>query len=448
MTITRLAFALMAWGALASAPLRAGHLVSGHVSDAWSGEPLPVATVQIAGTYQGTIANHSGDYLLELTKLPATLRVTYVGYRSRDVVVPDSTVAVVDFALEPVPYKLPATIVTPEDLAVRIMREVMRRKQVWRPTIQSYKANAYLRIVVESKGEIALMGEVVSDIFWDQERGLREVIKSQRVTDNIAEDGDDYSSALDGFVNLYDDNIPFLGGRNRSTGESFGHSIIGPTHPDALSHYRFKVTGQRYLDDRIVYDISVRPRNKLQTAFEGRVAVLDEEFALLEVELSPNRSTLVSALPVPIVDIPEFSYQQQFRDFGGVWLPVDYRTSMQAKIDMVGLSFPLIQATFLTRLTNYEVNIDVPDSIYAGEELQVDTLAVEQDSLFNTYLDRIPLTAREVEAYETLDSTWTPEMAFKPTGFLTRFMDFEDGDEDSGPKRKPIRQVLRSPLLS
>ena len=36
---------------------------------------------------------------------------------------------------------MPATMVTP-DLAVRIMREVIRRKQKWMPRIESYKAEA------------------------------------------------------------------------------------------------------------------------------------------------------------------------------------------------------------------------------------------------------------------------------------------------------------------
>ena len=120
----------------------AGHVIHGHVSDAASDEPLAAATVQVVDTYRGTIANDSGDYVLELKQLPATVRITYVGYATQERLIADSSVAVVDIALEPVPYEMPAMIVFPEDLAVRIMREVIRRKQEWMPRIESYKAEA------------------------------------------------------------------------------------------------------------------------------------------------------------------------------------------------------------------------------------------------------------------------------------------------------------------
>jgi hypothetical protein len=396
----------------------AGHVIHGHVSDAASDEPLAAATVQVVDTYRGTIANDSGDYVLELNQLPATVRITYVGYATQERLIADSSVAVVDIALEPVPYEMPAMIVFPEDLAVRIMREVIRRKQEWMPRIESYKAEAYSRRVLEKVDEIAMMEEVVSEIYWDRDKGRREVVLSQHGTDNMEEQ--EYTSSLEGFVNLYEDDIPFI-----------GHRVIGLTHPDALDHYHFEVTAQRYLDKTVVYDISVEPRSRLQAAFVGSLSVLDGEFALLQVDLRPSKSTLTSAVPIPIIDIPEFSFQQQFRRFAdGVWLPVDYRASLQLKIGMIGLSFPLMRFSILTRLTDYEVNVDVPDSIYAGDKLQIDSLSVQQDSFLATYVERIPLTSREVDAYETLDSTMTLEETFRPSGFLARFVDIDEGQQD------------------
>ena len=76
-----------------------------------------------------------------MKQLPAPVRITYVGYASQEHDIADSSVSAVDIALEPVPYEMPATMVTP-DLAVRIMREVIRRKQKWMPRIESYKAEA------------------------------------------------------------------------------------------------------------------------------------------------------------------------------------------------------------------------------------------------------------------------------------------------------------------
>ncbi|MFH1567860.1 MAG: DUF5686 family protein, partial [Gemmatimonadota bacterium] len=406
------------------------HLVRGQVRAADTGEGLAAATLQIAGTYRGTVANDQGEYLLEVPELPARIRVTYIGYSSLEQVVADTAVTHLDFALAVSPYQMPETVVRPEE-AARIMAEVIRRKQAWRPRIQRYRASAYSRYVVENPTRIALMGEIVSELYWDEAKGRREVVVSRRMTEN-SEGENEYMSALEGFVNLYDDDVPFIEQR-----------LIGPTHPDALDHYDFRLVGRRLVDDRIVYDIEVRPKSRLQMAFTGRVAVLDGDYALLEADLTPSRASLASAMPIPLIERFDVGFRQQFRGFeGGVWLPVDYRMDAVFEIGMVGLQIPAIKLDLVTRLTEYEINVDLPDTLYASEkELQVDTLAVEADSGFARFPDPIPLTPREAEAYATIDSTFTPDKAFRPTGFLTRFMDLDE--EEKGERRGEERHGVQ-----
>ena len=401
-------------------------LVRGTVTDAASGRPLPAATVQLAGTWRGTIANDEGEFLLEVRRLPAALKVSYIGYASRDTVLAAAP-GRVDFALTPVPFRFDPVVVTAEDPAEAIMREVIRRKQEWRPGLAGYRAEAYTRRVLENEKEIVLIGELASEIYWDRERGLREVVKSRRLTRNQGPDAG-YVSALQGFVDFYDDDIPFI-----------GNELIGPTHPDALEQYRFRLLGRRYLDDRVVFDISVEPRNRLQSALEGRVSVLDGEFALLEAELAPSRASVTSVVPLPVIEGMDVVWRQQFRGFAeGVWLPVDYRASMKVKVGMAGLRFPAARFNQVTRLGEYEVNVDMPDSLYAGEEvLRVDSLAVARDSSFARLADKVPLSEREKEAYASIDSTLVFERAFRPTGFLARFLLPEPGEERSEPPEKP-----------
>ncbi|NKB65485.1 MAG: hypothetical protein GKR89_00350 [Candidatus Latescibacteria bacterium] len=311
-------------------------LVRGRVVDQISGQPLPTATIQLQGTYQGTIANDEGEYSLEVRHLPVLLQVSYIGYASgqKRVVAVDNRV---DFALAPVPFQFDPVVVTAEDPAERIMRQVIRRKGEWRPRLASYKAQAYTRRVLENDEGIVMIGEMASEIYWDRQRGMREVVQSRRLTQNL-DAQNEYISALEGFVNFYDD-IPFV-----------EHRLIGPTHPDALAHYSFRLLGQRYLDDQVVYDIGVEPKNKLQAAFVGRLAVLDGDFVLLEIELAPNRASVTSAIPLPIIESMDFAYRQQFRLYGEVWLPVDYHASMEVKIGTLGLHFLLAKFNSLSQL--------------------------------------------------------------------------------------------------
>lgn len=94
---------------------------------------------------------------------------------------------------------------------------------------------------------------------------------------------------------------------------------------------------------------------------------------------------------------------------------------------MIGLAFPFIHFSQLSRITDYEVNIPLPDSLYAsGGLISTDTSSVNADSMFVSFIEPVPLSEEERKAYATLDSTATLEEAFRPTGFLARFIDDED----------------------
>ena len=127
----------------------------------------------------------------------------------------------------------------------------------------------------------------------------------------------------------------------------------------------------------------------------------------------------------------DFAYQQQFRGFdGGVWLPVDYRASMEIKISMVGLHFPAIKYDGVTRLSYYQVNVDMPRLALRQQERSAGRFAaVAQDSSFARLADKVPLSAREQAAYATIDSTVQLEKAFQPTGFLARLLVGEEAKQ-------------------
>ncbi|MEE9169431.1 MAG: DUF5686 family protein, partial [bacterium] len=324
--------------------------------------------------------------------------------------------------LEPVVIDMGAVVVTAEDPAVSIMREVIRRKKIWRSKLYSYRVDAFTRQRLENDSSIVVITESISEAFWDRKKGSREVIKSKRQTSNLSQEenfaGASYVS------NFYDDDI-----------EIQGFKLIGPTHPKALRYYKFKLEGQRVLDDKIVYDISVTPSTKLQPTFVGRVSVLDEEYALLEVDLKPGEMILY---PQPIKEW-NLAYQQQFSNFGrDFWLPVDVRINGSIKIGFPGLSFPTIKYHQTSKLTNYEVNIVLPDSLYDEKRLLlVDSTTVKQnsDSVFAASPEVVPLSESEEEAYTELDSTMTMAKAFKPSGPLARFVKIDEDEDGDGSDR-------------
>jgi len=401
--------------------LAAQTLVTGHIEDAKTKTPLVAANVQIVGTFQGTISNEDGDFILLLDELPASLSITYIGYESQKILVEHADDADIFIALEPIILEMDAIVIVAEDPALAIMREVIRRKLIWRKEIQTSAAKAYSRLVFKNDSGIVSIAESLSETFWDSEKGSREVIKSKRQTSNLSEE---QNMAVASFIpNFYDDDI-----------ELIGFSVIGPTHPDALDYYDYKLISENKRDDKTVFEIKVIPDSKLQPTFQGRLWVLDEDFALLNVELKPSKSI---HFPIPIQELNLY-YKQQFSNYDHkFWLPVDYRVDGDIKIGIFGLQFPRIYYKRITALSNYQVNIPLPDSLYQTEKiLRVDSLSLAQDTLFTANKVQIPLTHDEETAYESLDSTMTLEKAFKPTGFLADVIeattDDNEGDVESG----------------
>lgn len=400
--------------------------VTGRVVDAATQEGLPNANIQVEDRLVGTVTNRDGYFRLELEDLPAVLVFRYIGFESERVPVEDAESLHLEVRLEPTTYLLDEVFVSGEDPAANIMRKVIERKAEWRSNLASFRADAYNRYTVSNDTGIVMISETLTEVFWDRGRGSREVVKARRGTANL-----DLSGALPDepyILNLYDDDV-----------EVGGYRFIGVTHPKALDVYIFELIGTRVLDETAVYDISVRPRRDTESAFVGSVAVLDSAYALLEAELRPGEAFLFPA-PIKGYDV---TVSQQFSNFGrDFWLPVDFRREARLKISFgILLQMPDITVEQISRLSNYAVNIDVPDSLYRKDDYSVvDSAAVAAVRMQPAAV--VPLTSRETAAYDAIDSTLTPRQAFKPTGLMASSLQFSD-DERRGRLGLNIKPQVR-----
>ncbi|MEJ2544700.1 MAG: DUF5686 family protein [Calditrichaceae bacterium] len=322
-------------------------VIHGYITDNETGEPLPAANLQIEGTFSGAITNKDGKFNLELKSLPATILVSYIGYKSKQIKIDKPVEEQVNIKLIPVILEMDAIVVTAEDPAMNIMRKVIKKKQEWMKKLKTYQANAYSRVVLENDSGIVSIGESISRAFWDSEKGPREVILTKRQTNNISQQQN--FAAASYFPNFYDDDI-----------EINGFKMIGVTHPDALDYYNFKLVDRRMRDDKIVYDIEVIPASKLQPTFKGMVSILDEDYILLDVDLRPSEAILY---PPPIQEWNLY-YKQQFSNFGqDFWLPVDDRIEVDLDIGFTGLQIPNIIYKQSTHLNDNEINIPLQESL-------------------------------------------------------------------------------------
>lgn len=398
-------------------PLSAQTSIKGRIIDSKTGEPLSAAHVIIKGTYTGTIANVDGEYSLNVKSFPSTIVVRFLGYESLEKTIEEGFEGRLDFEMTESFLELQEIQVTGEDPAISIMKEVIRKKKIWRERLSTYKVDAYTRQQILKDTTIVSITESISEAFWDKKRGSREVLKSKRQTANI--EGSDNFAGVSYLPNFYDDNLDIV-----------EFDVVGVTHPDALKFYNFKLVDFTKLDDNIVFEIEVKSRKKLQPLFEGTIYVLDIEYAMISVKLKPNS---VIVFPPPIQNFNMY-YEQQFSNFGGdYWLPVDFRMEGMIEIGVPGLRFPPIGFSQISKLNEYKVNAELPDSLYENFSwITVDSTTIDNsDSLFVSSTDVVPLSEKEAAAYGSLDRNTSLEQEFRPTGFLARFIDFDDDEDDS-----------------
>lgn len=403
--------------------------ITGTVYDAEKDETLPSATVIIENSLKGTITNSEGQFSISIDEFPVTLRFSYIGFESQSIEITSDSDSPLTVYMLPSVTELDAIVVTDRDPGLSIMEKVIERKKMWRENLQTYQSSAYTRQILENDTSIVSIVESNSISYWDHEKGHREVQLSTHQTSNIS--ADQNFAGVSYLPNFYDDNIMIA-----------GYNIVGITHPDALKYYYFSLIETLQMDGIPVYKIEVTPRRQRQPTFEGTAFVLDREYALIEVDLKPND---VVSFPPPVQEF-DLSYKQQFSNFGGdFWLPIDMRVEGVVRIGMIGLRFPSMKFKQLSRLTDYEVNIALPDSVFKEDDLITRTpeepgdnsalSSPEPDTLSKTlqitFDNPIPLTEEEKTAYATIDSTQTLDEAFKPEGFLARMID-DDDDNDSG----------------
>ena len=375
--------------------------LSGTVRDAVTNSPLPAANVRVLGTTKGTVANSMGVYRLALEKDHFTVVFSFIGYRSDTLHVSLEQSTEYSPRLQPSAIQMSEVLVTNEDPAIGIMREVIRRKKEWVANLQSYEFEAFTRLVMRFDTAISAITESYSTGYWRQGDTLREVVRQQRKTENLSSG---VRVAVGGFiVNFYDDDINFAGFR-----------FVGPTSPEAFDYYDFKLEKTRQRDETPVYTIRVTPRSRITPLFRGKLDVIGDTYSLIAIDVSPNE-----AYSIPFVSRFDLRYTQQFGFYENrYWMPMDIGLSGIIEVGFAGLTFPRITVDQASVIYDFKINRQLPDSIFKKPRRIEFSNAGKFDSLFWAQHDVLPLTQEEQKAYKVLDSTQTIDKQFKPSGPL------------------------------
>ncbi|MBI3765422.1 MAG: carboxypeptidase-like regulatory domain-containing protein [Ignavibacteriales bacterium] len=385
-------------------------VLRGTVTDASTAEPLIAANIRVLGTSKGTITNAQGKFTLSLEPGTYSIVVSYVAYQPETLLVILTTDMTRDVVLQPSPIQIPEVVVLAEDPAIEIIRKAIAHKRTWMDRLTSYRFDAFTRQVLRRDTAIASITEAYTTGFMRTGDTLKEIVKQKRQTENIS--ASENLASVRRIVNFNDDTIDLF--TVKINGNSAGYSFVGPTAPDALDNYDYKLLNTSRTSGVEIYQIRMTPKSRLKALFEGTITIADETFAVIGVNVKPNES-----FNIPFVKDIDLRYRQQFGLYdSSFWMPTDIRLTGKFTVSFIGLSLPRIGIEATSSIYDYAINAPIPDSIFQQPRLVVDSSTTTYDSTFWKQNEVLPLTLEEQKAYKTLDSTQTLEKQFQPKGPL------------------------------
>ncbi len=374
-------------------------VLKGKVLDKETKLPIPAVNIRIHNSTKGTITNSEGVYQLSLFAGEYNIIFSHVGYKSDSILLRLFNDYFLETILTPVQIQMPEIVVVAEDPAIEIIRRAIANKQKWIDYLKSYKFEAFTRQTIYSDTAIAGISEAYTDGYWRRGDTLREVVKQKRQTLNIPAAGN--LAAVRQLANFNEDIIRL-----------FGYSFVGPTATNALENYDYKLLRTFEKEGYDIYEILMIPKSRIKPLLKGKILIADFTYALMGVDVQPNES-----FNIPFIRDLELNYKQFFslyeEDF---WLPTDIRIKGGFKINFAGISFPKFTFEQTSVVYDYKINVDLPDTIFQKPRVSVDSTANLIDSLYWKQNEYLPLTTTEQMAYDSLDSTKTFGILFRPSG--------------------------------
>ena len=321
-------------------------IVSGRVTDAGSGDPIPFANVIFKGTSIGVTTDFEGNYLLK-TKTPSdSLLSSYVGYKSKTRVVKPGVKQVINFQLEEEATRLKEIVISAgENPAFEILRRVGdNKKEHDKRKLDAYECEAYTKI------EIAI--DNMSDKFRER-KVMQKITQVLDSIDRIA--GEDGKPILPMFISENISKVYFRNNPQLKTetilhskinglgiedgymstqliGASFqeynfyqnwlhivGKDFISPIADGGRLFYEYDLTDSVYINNFYCYRIDFFPKSPQDLAFTGSMWITKGEYALKQIDVSIGKQANLNF-------IERIKIQQELEPTGeGAWFPIKSR---------------------------------------------------------------------------------------------------------------------------
>ncbi len=380
--------------------------LSGTITDELN-NPLPFATIYIEGSSTGTSSNTEGNYSFSLPEGEHTIIFQYVGFDSQSITVQiGNEPQTKNVVLTAAKINLQEVLISAnaEDPAYAIIRKAIEKRDYYRRKINSFKAKAYIKGLVESKhipesfmGQdlgnlegildstrqgVLYFSESESEIYFKAPNTFKEVMLSSKVSGES--NGTGFNNFIDSHFNFYEEHL------------YFNRDFISPIADRALSYYKYKLIGTTYdKDGRMVNKIQVIQKSTNDPSFFGHIYITEDLWNIHSIDLALEgkaaKDNLIDTLNIKQLFIP---------------LEGDENWVMFSQVlDMtMGFFSVKLKGSFSFIFTDYQLNIPLAENTFNNEIIKINEDANKSDIAYWNQVRPIPLTSKEQLDYQKKDS--------------------------------------------
>ena len=329
-------------------------VISGKVTDARTGDPIPFANIVITGTTAGTTTDFSGQYQLVTDQKTDSITASYLGYGPRTKpVVPGNNI--VNFQLSESIQDLEEMVfMAEENPAFAIIRNVVGNKhRNDKRSLDAYQYESYTKIevdldnltdkfrdrkivkkikhVIDSVDQIAgedgqailplFISESISDFYFRNNPELKkEIIKKTKISGVGIENGTLVSQVIGSTFQEYNFYQNWL--------KVWNKEFLSPVADGWQGYYEVYLMDSLFIEGHFCYRIDVLPKRAGDLAFNGSIWVTKEDYALKQVDLWVNQASNLNFIEKLRI------HQELEPTVAGPWIPV--RTRVLTDFQLMG----------------------------------------------------------------------------------------------------------------
>ncbi len=382
--------------------------VKGKVTDQ-TGMPLPVVSILVENTYNGTSSNEQGQYELNI-KTPGkyTLVYQYLGFKTKKITINiEKFPFLQNVQLIEENLSLSEVVInTKENPANSVIKKAIAAKKVNSDRTGRFKSDFYSRGMykikdlpkkifgqeigdldgmVDSTGTgIIYLSETVSKIIFEKPNNLKERIIASKISGN--DKGYSYNTARATTYDFYNNTL------------KFGINLISPIADNAFNYYKFKLEGT-FMDEsnQMINKIKVIAKRDNEPVFEGYIYIVEDTWAIYAIDLQTKGYRMEQEF------IDSFNVKQNFSYNKKNALWAKNTQSIEFVFGIFGFK---INGKVTYVYSNYEFFDNFEKKTFSNEIVSFEENSNKKDSIFWNENRPIPLTVEEDRDYVKKDSIY------------------------------------------